>query len=263
MIHIGRQARSCLTHNLDWLVLWGHEAEISGFIRAFIYNFHRAPFLSVFLTRARGKAPESGFARWPYAFVRRSSHPLFRRSEIPKVNKIQYSAPVCLPPPSSYLFVLSVYCSTWNRTVIFTLEWIKGDARPVLCLNLILFPRDALSEKKRCSSFLFTLRRKNAKCNNASGCVEQRVGGARLTPFVENLISVDLFSQANCVVFVGLDFSLPVSLFMFTFICSWTCDHRSSSCESVGSGMGLWACLVGKVNIGNKYLLGCLATCSV
>lgn len=88
--------------------------------------------------------------------------------------------------------------------------------------------------------------------------MEQRAGwGLDWPPFVENLISVDLFSQAVCVGFCR-SWSLSSCFFhlcSLLYFLDW-----SSSCEIIGSGTGLWAYFVGKVNTGNKYLLGCLAT---
>ncbi len=141
----------------------------------FIYNFHRAPFLALFLTVVRWKAPESGFAPRPYAFVRRSSHPLF-----PPFGNSKGELNTVWPPPhpsalpySTFLCFLSllfdvksdsnIYSSVNQRRFLCLFS-------PVLCTNLILFPEMPYQSKEKnlfLSFFLpcFIWKGGNAKCN--------------------------------------------------------------------------------------------------
>lgn len=181
-----------------------------------------------------------------------------------------------LPLPSLLLpfCPFSVYCSTWNRTVIFTRLWIKGDARPVffppvLCTNLILFP-ETLCQSNEKTPFLslffipsFRLKRWNAKCNNASGCMKRRecltdplcgkhdLSGLVLTGNLCYVCCFSLFlfyfffSSIPFCMFVGIQSQKP---FVCEDLCKW-----NWVVSMFGWGSKYW----------NKYLLGSLATLSI
>ncbi len=145
-----------------------------------------------------------------------------------------------LPLPSLLLpfCPFSVYCSTWNRTVIFTLQWIKGDSLPVFspsCAQIwYFFPRRSIKAKKRTRSFLFflpsfRLKRRNAKCNNAFGCMKRRECLTDPLCGKHDLSGLVLTGNLCCVCcLVSISLS-SCFIYLFPFVCSWTFNHRSPS----------------------------------
>lgn len=147
------------------------------------------------------------------------------KGELNTVYRPHLSLPSLLLPFCPF----SVYCSTWNRTVIFTLQWIKGDALPVFppsCAQIwYFFPRRSVKAKKRHCSFLFLsmfrLKRRNAKCNNASGCIER--GECSTDPLCgkHDLSGLVLTGNLCCVCcLVSISISSCYSFFLF-FFCSF------------------------------------------
>ncbi len=180
-----------------------------------------------------------------------------------------------LPLPSLLLpfCPFSVYCSTWNRTVIFTLQWIKGDSLPVFspsCAQIwYFFPRRSIKAKKRTRSFLFFYPRfvwKGEMQNAIMRSVAWNGGSAWLTLFVENMISLGLFSQAIYVVCVvwSLFLSLP-ALFIYSLL--YVRGHTITEALRMWGSLYKWNWVVSMFGWGskywNKYLLGSLATLSI
>lgn len=153
---------------------------------------------------------------------------------------IKYSMPPPSPsalPSSTFLSFLSLLFDVKSDSNIYTSvnqRRFSACFFPRLVHKSDTFSRDALSKRrKEPVPFSFFYPRfvwKGEMQNAIMRSVAWNGGSARLTLFVENMISLGLFSQAIYVVCCLVSISLSSCfIYLFPFVCSWTYNHRSPS----------------------------------
>ncbi len=186
---------------------------------------------------------------------------------------IKYSMPPPSPsalPSSTFLSFLSLLFDVKSDSNIYSSvnqRRFSACFFPVLCTNLILFPETLYqSEEKNPFLSLFFYPRfvwKGEMQNAIMRSVAWNGGSAWLTLFVENMISLGLFSQAICVVCVvwSLFLSLP-ALFIYSLL--YVRGHSITEALRMWGSLYKWNWVVSMFGWGsNKYLLGSLAALSI